>query len=228
MSSTIQTGPLDWSDRFSDDIEAAELHHDGRQGQIHTSMPGVIVSYDPAKMTAVVQPALQVFHTQIDGTRVPTTLTTISDVPVHFPGGGGHMLTFPVKAGDECWLVFSERSIDNWFQHGGVQQPSDWRMHDINDPVCHVGVRSQPNVPAGGLNPNAVELRSDDGATVVRVDGVNHALTLIGQTVTVNAPVVTIAGPGGGKATVNVTGDIVASGTITADTINAPHGHVGP
>jgi phage baseplate assembly protein V len=46
--------------------------------------------------------------------------------------------------------------------------------------------------------------------------------------VTINAPSVTIAAPGGGNATVNVTGDIHATGTITANTINAPNGHVGP
>lgn len=46
--------------------------------------------------------------------------------------------------------------------------------------------------------------------------------------VTINAPNVTIAGADGGNVTVNVTGDIHATGTITADTITAPHGKVGP
>lgn len=46
--------------------------------------------------------------------------------------------------------------------------------------------------------------------------------------VVINAPTVTIQGPSGGKATVNVTGDIHASGTITAQYISAPHGSIGP
>lgn len=183
MSDTANPGPLLWNARINDPIEAVEGHLDGRQAQIHTSMPGTIVSYNPQTMTATVQPALQVFHTKIDGTTEPVTMATISDVPVHFPGGGGHVLTFPVRQGDDCWLVFSERSIDNWFQHGGVQQPSDHRMHDINDPVCHVGVRSQPNVP-NNVSQNTVQLRSDDGNTLIDIDGANGAIKLTAQNVT--------------------------------------------
>jgi hypothetical protein len=154
-------------------------------------------------MTSVVQPALQVFHSKLDGTRVPTTLTTISHVPVLFPGGGGHILTFPVKPGDDCWLVFSERSIDNWYQHGGVQQPSDWRMHDINDPVCHVGVRSQPNVPGGSasraagpqVSATTVQLRSDDGKMVVDLNPANGTLTMTTPTeIILDTPLVTVTG----------------------------------
>jgi phage gp45-like len=45
--------------------------------------------------------------------------------------------------------------------------------------------------------------------------------------VTIEAQAVNIEGPGGGIATVNLMGDIHSTGTITADTINAPHGNVG-
>jgi hypothetical protein len=170
-------GPLDPRQRSTDDLEALQTAMDGRQTQLHTMMPGQIVSYNAATVTAVVQPALQVFRTLADGSRQPTTLAPIHDVPVHFPGGGGHILTFPVAGGDDCMLVFAERSIDNWYQHGGVQQPSDWRMHDITDAFALVGVRSQPHVP-NGVSSSTVQLRSDDGKTVIQVDGPNQAITL--------------------------------------------------
>jgi hypothetical protein len=126
-------GPLEWRQHQTDDFEAAQTHADARQAQIHTSMPGKIVSFDPKTMTAVVQPALQSMQKQNDGSAKPVDIHPIADVPVHFPGGGGHAMTFPVKVGDECMIQFAERSIDNWHQHGGTQQPSDYRMHDIND-----------------------------------------------------------------------------------------------
>jgi phage baseplate assembly protein V len=56
-----------------------------------------------------------------------------------------------------------------------------------------------------------------------------HTITIATTgTVNVSAPTINIAAVSGGKATINVTGDIHCSGTITADTITAPHGHVGP
>jgi len=192
---------LDPRQIHADDLEVSHTEHDGRQAQIHTSMPGKIVSYDAAKMTATVQPCLQGFRTMMDGSRQPVTISPIQDVPVHFPGGGGHIFTFPVKGGDECLIVFSERSIDNWHQHGGVQQPSDWRMHDINDAFVMVGTRSQPGVPPG-VDPDTVQMRSDDKKTIVQIDGKNKAITLyadgghetvvfvdgVGGQVTINAP----------------------------------------
>lgn len=226
-----QPGPLGWNERFNDDIESIEDHLDGRQSQIHTTMPGTIVSYNPTTMTAVVQPALQVIHTQIDGTRQPTTITTISDVPVMFPGGGSHLLTFPVTAGDDCLIVFAERSIDNWFAHGGTQQPSDWRMHDINDAFVLVGTRSQPNVPGGGssrsgtpVSATSVQLRSDDGTMVVDLNPATNKITMTApMEIVLDTPKVTVTGvinvtntKGGGGAVGTFTGALNATGEITA------------
>jgi hypothetical protein len=196
---------LEWRQRGIDQFEATQTHLDGRQSQIHTGMPGVIVSYDATKLTAVVQPALQAFQRNTDGTITPLTIANIPDVPVHFPGGGGHMLSFPVKAGDECWLSFSERSIDNWHQQGGVQKPSDWRMHDITDAVAHVGLRSQPKVPGGGsdllrnsgapVSATTVQLRSDDGMLLVELDPQGGKVTVkSANEIVLDCPKVTVTG----------------------------------
>jgi hypothetical protein len=191
---TDTPGLIELRQRQTDNIEAMQTHLDGRQAQIHTSMPGKIVSFDPAKMTATVQPAIQGINTKVDGTRAPVTLTTVSDVPVHFPAGGGYTLTFPVKPGDECMLVFMERSIDNWHQQGGVQTPSDHRMHDINDCIAHVGLRSQPNViPA--LSTTSVQMRSDGGGDYVEVSAAGITVKTAG-TITLQGSSVKIITPG--------------------------------
>jgi hypothetical protein len=200
-------GPLEYRQHYATDIEAMQTHLDGRQAQIHTAMPGHIVSYDPASMTVTVQIGLQALREMTDGSIQPVTIQPIRNVPVMFPTGGGHTLTFPIKPGDECLVIFTERSIDNWYQHGGLQQPNDYRMHDINDALCFVGIRSQPNVLGGGAATHAgvattasadtVQLRSDDGQTYIELDGA-------GRTVNIRCPgVITLD-----CVSLHVTGDI--------------------
>ncbi len=195
---------LDPRQTYADHLETSHTENDGRQAQIHTSMPGVIVSYNPTTMTAVVQPALQGIRTLMDGTRQPVTISPIQDVPVHFPGGGGHIFTFPVQRGDECLIMFSERSIDNWHQHGGVQQPSDWRMHDINDAFVLVGTRSQPAVP-GDVSGGAVQMRSDDGLTMIEINGLAGTIKMkCYNMVTIDCPELHVTG------TINCDAEVIA------------------
>ncbi|HVT06739.1 MAG TPA: Gp138 family membrane-puncturing spike protein [Polyangia bacterium] len=90
-------------------------------------------------------------------------------MPVYFPAGGGFVLTLPVAQGDECLVVFSERAIDNWFAHGGIQGPSEFRLHDYSDGFAFVGFASKPNaIPV--VATDAVELRTRDGTTVFRLE----------------------------------------------------------
>jgi hypothetical protein len=203
VTDTPKAGPLDWRQRHTNQIETMETHLDGRQAQIHTATPGVIVSYDAAAMTVVVQPAIQGMHQKLDGKIEPVTITPIRDVPVHFPSGGGHTMTFPIAEGDECLIMFSERNIDNWFQHGGVGQPRDYRMHDINDAFVLVGLKSQPKALAG-VNTSAVQIRSNDGLTSITLGGGSGVTIKTGLSVTLEAPKVTI------KGDLDVTGEVKA------------------
>jgi hypothetical protein len=222
MSDSTETaGPLEWRQRYADDIETIQTHLDGRQAQIHTAMPGSIVSYDPTKMTATVQLSMQAVHEKLDGTTEAITIHPVADVPVHFPSGGGHTLTFPIKAGDECLVIFSERNIDAWHQHGGTQQPTDYRMHDINDCFVQVGLRSQPNL-LSNVSPTTVQLRSDDGTCFIEVDGMGGKMTLkCPQEITLDTPrvtltgVIAVKGAGGGEVG-TFAGSIAATGEVTA------------
>jgi hypothetical protein len=178
----------------ADETEMLQTALDQRQLQIHTATPAQIVSYNPSTMTATVQPALRIIQRQTDGTQVPRVIQAIQDVPVGFPGGGGYLLTFPVQPGDECLLVFCERQIDNWHQHGGIQTPTDFRLHDISDAVALVGLRSQPNRLAGASG-STVQLRSDAGNLVIELDGSAGNVNITGNLHVTGA---VIAGYGGG------------------------------
>ncbi|EHF8259117.1 hypothetical protein B8Z58_005063, partial [Enterobacter roggenkampii] len=115
---------------------------------LKVAMPGVIESFDPDSVTASVRPAIKGYDggTEDDGW---IELPLLVDVPVIFPRGGGCTLTFPVKAGDECLLIFADRCIDFWWQNGGVQKPVDMRMHDLSDAFAIVGPQSQAHKISG-------------------------------------------------------------------------------
>ncbi|ECC2476527.1 hypothetical protein FOK40_08500 [Salmonella enterica] len=131
---------------------------------LRVSMPGIVQSFDPDTVTAVVQPAIKGYEPDSNGVNQSTVLPLLVDVPVVFPRGGGCTLTFPVKAGDECLVIFADRCIDFWWQNGGVQEPVDDRVHDLSDAFCIVGPQSQAQ-KISGISTSAVELRSDDGGT---------------------------------------------------------------
>ncbi|HCO5811650.1 TPA: hypothetical protein OBN97_002496 [Escherichia coli] len=147
--------------------------------QLRVAMPGIIQSFDPGDddrpPTCVVQPAIRYIERDNDGNKSTKDYPLLVDVPVVFPRGGGCTLTFPVKAGDECLVIFADRCIDFWWQSGGIQDPVDERMHDLSDAFCIVGPQSQAK-KIGGISTSAVELRSDDGETKLSLNPTSGAI----------------------------------------------------
>lgn len=145
--------------------DAAGAAVDARLKDLHTAMPGIVKSFNPATQTAQVQPAMQRLFLGVGWVDLPPCV----DVPVQFPRGGGFVLTFPVAAGDECLLVFGERAIDFWWDRGGVQESSEQRFHDLSDAFAIMGVSSRPKMLSGFAS-DAAELRTLDGSTVLRIE----------------------------------------------------------
>ena len=143
-----------------------------RLKNLHTSMTGIIVSFDSVTQFASVQPAIKrVFKSdEADGTTIltPTDLPILINVPVQFPRGGGFSMTFPVAAGDECLLMFAERSIDKWHTDGRVSEPGARRFHDLSDATCIVGLSSRPNAIPNFDSAN-VEIKKDDASVSVKL-----------------------------------------------------------
>ena len=118
---------------LADAVRQAVLY---QLGNIHTSLPAAIVEYDYEKQKASVQPLLN--KSWADGTETPMPI--LNDVPVIFPRAGGGSLTFPVRPGDTCLLVFIERSTDLWKTQGGQVTPDDNRKLDLSDAVAIPGL----------------------------------------------------------------------------------------
>jgi phage baseplate assembly protein V len=187
----------------------------GNQSGIWTALPGIIQKFDPETLTCDVQPAIMGRVRQIDGTIQQVQLPMLLDCPVVFPHAGGASLTFPIKQGDECLVVFSSRGIDFWWQQGGIQPPPEPRMHDLSDGFVIPGVWSQPE-KIGNVSTESVQLRSDDGQSFIEINPTSHdinAKTTANLTTTV-----------GGNATVTVTGNAVLKAASV--TIDAPQTNV--
>lgn len=160
---------------------------------MHTAMPGIIQSFDPARMTCTVQPAIRGAIVAPNGRAEAVDLPLLVDCPVVFPGGGGYILTYPLKAGDEALIIIAERCIDAWWQSGGVQAAAEYRLQDLSDGFVIPGPRSQPHVVTGGVGMTGAELRTDSGTTVLRLKGDAIEIVAPGG-VTLDTPTLTLTG----------------------------------
>lgn len=221
---------LDRDDQLSGDTnDAHRVQMEGRIRNLHTMLPGIVVSFDADKQTAQVQPAIKrIFTTGADDEAPigPVNLPPCVDCPVVFPGGGDFVLTFPVKAGDECILLFSERAIDYWYAYGGIQLPAEYRLHDLSDAIVIVGLNSQPRKLAN-LCMSGTELRSRDGQSYLRME--NGQITIKGNVlIEGNA---TVSDQLTAQNGVQITGSLQATGEITAEGTSVhshTHGGVQP
>lgn len=170
---------------------------------LRVSLPGIVQSFDPATCTCTVQPAIAGQGVDEKGQIKSAPLPLLMDVPVIFPRGGGCTITFPVKAGDECLVVFSDRCIDFWWQNGGVQEPVDPRQHDLSDAFAFVGPQSQAQ-KISGISTTSVQVRTDDGSSFIEL--------MQGGNVNITTPLLTVNGNVQVNGTVTSTGDQVAKG----------------
>lgn len=111
---------------------------------------GTVQSFDASNQTATVTINYKKTYFRLNavtGLYAPLLVDypLIIDCPVLVLGGGKARLSFPIRAGDECLLLFNDRDFDNWFQ-GTVGAPNaTTRLHSFADAVALVGIRSLPN-----------------------------------------------------------------------------------
>ena len=229
--------PISSPDLSGDLSQAMKALAEQMSGSLRVAIPGIIQSFDPDTVTCVVQPAINGSVPDEAGADSVEGLTVLVDLPVVFPRGGGVTLTFPVRVGDECLVIFSDRCIDFWFQSGGTGDAVDERQHDTSDAFVIVGPQSQAH-KISGISTTTAQLRTDDGGALIELDPSNHAVNVktsgnltaqAAGSVVITAPVITLngnvtingnlsqgMGAGGGTATmlgpIAVTNDVTAGG----------------
>jgi len=194
---------------------------------VHTALPGKIVSFDTTNQTAKVQLLIQRVFFDGDGVDLPQLI----NVPVWQPRAGGFLITFPIAEDDECLVLFSERSIDNWFKFGGSQSPKDWRMHSLSDAICLVGMSSEPTA-IEDYDPDNLVIRNEEddqhvvfhnnkdieiatGTIVIQLDNSEDTMNIVAPTkVTVTTPLAEFS------SNVNVGGNLAVVGSASSASVS--------
>lgn len=161
---------------------------------VHTAVPGKIVSFDVNTGLATVLPAMK--YKKPDGTTMD--YPQITGVPVMFPQGYGKAATlaFPVKAGDGCLIIAAENSIDYWL----YGQETDTSLpFDMTNAICIPGLFSTANADVKqACNENAIVVNCDGSKIVLK----NGSIQITALNITVN-------------------GNLEVNGSITSDNVKA-------
>lgn len=103
---------------------------------LRVAMPAIIKKYDFKTQAADVQIDIKELYHNGSHSDYPM----ISGVPVIFPKSGGASLTMPVKVGDGCLVVFSDRDARNWLLGSSGVVPQSGRVHHLSDAVAIIGL----------------------------------------------------------------------------------------
>lgn len=202
---------------------------------LRVASPGIVTAVDLDAQTVSVKLCLQGKITDESGEPQFVELPLLTDVPIVWPRAGGFALTLPVKAGDECLVVFGDQCIDAWWQSGGVQKPMDERRHDLSDGFAIFGITSQPRkLPS--VQSDAIELRTEtrsgwislkQGALDIHIEGATTIYTKTQAQVNcesaevnasasakIDSPQVTITGDTKIEKTLMVVGQITGTGGL--------------
>lgn len=107
---------------------------------IHTALPGKIVSYDSDNCTVTVSPIGK--YITSDGVELDYPM--ITEVPVIFPccQSIGTGIAFPLKKGDSCLVIVSEVELDTW--RSGAESEGSLRF-DLTSAVVIPGLLKRGN-----------------------------------------------------------------------------------
>lgn len=154
---------------LNDNEEASRLMLEGNQAGLWTAMPAIVQSVNLAKMTCVVQLAIQGRFEDPAGGVNYVNIGVLHDCPIVFPSAGGFAVTMPMAAGDEVLVVFASRCIDSWWQNGGyANKPMEFRMHDLSDGFAIPGPQSQPKLYTG-VNTTDLQVRNKAGTVYLSI-----------------------------------------------------------
>lgn len=135
-------------------------------------LPAKVISYDRASNLAKVQPLIYVIRT--DNTRV--TRAQIASVPVLQLGGGGFLISFPIKPGDLGWIKANDRDISNFKASFTNAAPQTYRKHTFEDAMF---------IPDQMMR--SVSLADEDGVCIQSLNG-GTAVVLTDTEVKIIAP----------------------------------------
>ena len=147
--------------------------------QMHNAIPCIVQKYNMAQNTVDCKPAIRERIAKSNGEVAYVELPMLINVPVVFPSTANAHMIFPIAKNDECLVIFSDLSIDNFWLKGSVQNPVENRRHDLSDGVAIPCNLSLPKTIVGG---NYLEVQYGD--TKIQMDGTEITFNMPGKTFT--------------------------------------------
>lgn len=126
-----------------DPLECFELWLQARLEEVHTTLPGIVQSYDAKTRTATVKPRIKLrsFHGDI------LDIPPIPSVPVVWPSTSGFSVFGKLKAGDGVILHVFEASAGNWQRGTSDAEAEDETRFSLQDMVAIPGLWQMAKVP---------------------------------------------------------------------------------
>jgi Phage protein Gp138 N-terminal domain len=147
---------------------------------------GIIQEFDASNQTAVVEIAFtQVVTIDAAGVKTIQEYPLLLQVPVFVLFGGVDFMSMPIKAGDNCILLFNDRDIDSWFIGSDKAYPNTSRLHDLSDAIALVGINPITK-SIGDYITNGIRLSHSEGATRTRIDLLDAIINIYANNVVIH------------------------------------------
>lgn len=130
------------------------------QKNINTSIPGSVIAFNSTTQLAQIQIGVKT----VLATGENVEIAPLIECPVCFQGGKDFTLEFQIDKGCEGIIIFSQRSIEDWMNEGGISNQNIFRFHDINDAMFIPGIRSNPNV-INNFSNDGIRIRNNDSTS---------------------------------------------------------------
>ena len=139
---------------------------------LHTCFPAKVLAYDAAAQTVDVEPQIMRELQDDEGALAHEKLPTLYDVPVQWPRGGGHALTFPLQVGDYVEIQCAEQSLLVWRDSGEVSEPGISQAHGLNGCMARPGWYPDTKRVEGASTTDLVIGKVDGSASIrIKPDG---------------------------------------------------------
>jgi hypothetical protein len=175
---------------------------------VHTMIPGRIVTFDPDKCEASILPFGK--FKKPDGSMMD--YPQLNEVPCYIMQGSEQTATvvFPIKPGDECIVLFSEQALDTWRTKAASN--TDLKF-DLSNASAIVGMFSKPNPLVKEACADNSLIIEKDGERVRLKKGETYIRDTAGQSITMTPAAITIQA---NTAVVNVNGNasVTAGGSV--------------
>lgn len=151
---------------------------------LRVCLPGTISAIDAATGTVSVKVGIMQNVAKSGTTAgIAASYPDLTMCPIFTLQGGGVAVHMPVKIGDECMVVFSDRCLDAWFSTGQAAALPNLRMHDISDGFVLVGPNSLAKLLVTPLLSGEGGLcESSAAGAVVAIDSLTHLIKIQNST----------------------------------------------